>query len=335
MNVLMLTRLELKKMLKTNVAIVGIILTIMIMSIVTFVEYNDTKSSVTTSTSTSIDWREREEFLLSESENILSDPYYDELETEQILKRLEIAKYRLDNNISKDYYKTSWWFFYDSSFNWVIRFIILITVIVGVFNLTMEFDKKTIRFWAVSPYKRHKILTSKYLATFIYSFMLLAIVFIFGFLSGVIIYGLNSGAAFNVLYGISGPYVMKISTYSIIVVLLKLIEIIFTVSLVFMISMLLKSITFSTIISIITIFIIAPIVLYAGKLNSLYNYLPFNHLDFRKFLDFGTVLPEVNNDFSSVVIQGFTPIVASAIVLIYVILFTIITYTIFCKKDLC
>lgn len=333
MNVLMLTKLELKKMLKTNVAIIGIILTIMIMSVVTFIEYNDTKSS--SMTSTSINWREREEFLLSESQNILSDPYYDEVETEQVLKRLEIAKYRLNNNISKDYYKTSWWFFNDSSFNWVVRFIILITVIIGVFNLTMEFDKKTIRFWAVSPYKRNKILTSKYLATFIYSFMLLGIVFIFGLLSGIIIYGLNSGALFNVLYGINGPYIMKISTYSIIVVLLKFIEIIFTVSLVFMIGMLLKSIAFSTIVSIITTFIIAPIVLYAGKVNNLYNYLPFNHLDFRKFLDFGTVLPEVNNDFSSIILQGFTPIIAGTIVFIYILLFTIITYTIFCKNDLC
>lgn len=329
----MLAKLELKKMLKTNVAIIGIILTVMIMSIVTFVEYNDTKSSVITSTS--IDWREREEFLLSESQNILSDPFYNEIQTEQILKRLEIAKYRLNNNISKDYYKTSWWFFNDSSFNWIIRFIILITVIVGVFNLTMEFDKKTIRFWAVSPYKRYKILTSKYLATFIYSFMLLGIVFIMGLLSGVIIYRLNSDISLNVLYGINGLYTIKISTYSIIVVLLKFIEIIFTVSLVFMISMLLKSIAFSTIVSIITTFVISPIVLYAGKFNNLYNYLPFNHLDFRKFLDFGTVLPEVNSDFSSVVLQGFTPLIASIIMLSYVVLFTVITYTVFCKKDLC
>lgn len=93
----------------------GILLTIMIMSILAFAEYNDVQTS--NRTSTSINWREREEFLLFQSESILNDPFYDEVQKEQILKRLEIAKYRLDNDISKDYYKTSWWFFNDKSFN--------------------------------------------------------------------------------------------------------------------------------------------------------------------------------------------------------------------------
>lgn len=151
----------------------GILLTIMIMSILAFAEYNDVQTS--NRTSTSINWREREEFLLFQSESILNDPFYDEVQKEQILKRLEIAKYRLDNVASS-----------------------------------------------------------------------------------------------NVLYGVNGPYVIGIATYSIIIVLLKLIEIIFTVSLVFMISMLLKSISPSALTSILTTFIVSPIMLYAGMIVLIY-----------------------------------------------------------------
>ena len=100
-----------------------------------------------------------------------------------------------------------------------------------------------------------------------------------------------------------------------------------------MISVLLKSVSFATITSIVTIFVISPVVLYGGKMMDYLNYLPFNHLDFRKFLDFGTILPNVNNDFDSIIIQGFTPTIASLIIMLYISMFMSITYVVFCKRD--
>ena len=154
-----------------------------------------------------------------------------------------------------------------------------------------------------------------------------------GLLSGIIIHGFDRISSQTILYGVNGPYVISTALYSVIIVLLKLVELIFSIALAFMIAVLLKSVSFATMTSIITIFLVSPVVLYAGKMSRLINYLPFNHLDFRKFLDYGTVLPQINNDFQSIVIQGFTPVIAALIVGAYIALFMAITYGVFCKRD--
>lgn len=336
-DILNLSKLEFSKMFKTKIAKIGIILSFLIMIGLTISEYSDMKRvreyESTNGTSATFDWREREEYLISQKESMLSDPYYDDIQRDEINKRIEIAEYRLEYNITKDYEKNIWWFFADNSFNWVFRFIILTVVLVGVFNVASEYNNKTINMWLVSPYKRWKVLTSKYLAILIYGLEILGIVLVMGLLSGIIIHGFDRISSQTILYGVNGPYVISTALYSVIIVLLKLVELIFSIALAFMIAVLLKSVSFATITSIITIFLVSPVVLYAGKMSRLINYLPFNHLDFRKFLDYGTVLPQINNDFQSIVIQGFTPVIAALIVGAYIALFMAITYGVFCKRD--
>lgn len=336
-DVLYLSKLEFSKMFKTKIAKVGIILAFIIMIGVTISEYSDMKRvreyESANGTLESWDWREREEYLISQKESMLSDPYYNEIDRKQIERRVEIAEYRLEHNITKDYEKNMWWFFADNSFNWVFRFIILIVVLVGVFNVSSEYNNKTINMWLVSPYKRWKVLTSKYLAIIGYGAIILGIVLFMGLLSGIIIHGFDRVSSEAILYGVNGPYTISTALYSIVIVLLKLVELIFSISLAFMISVLLKSVSFATITSIVTIFVISPVVLYGGKMMNYLNYLPFNHLDFRKFLDFGTILPNVNNDFDSIIIQGFTPTIAALIIMVYISMFMSITYGVFCKRD--
>ena len=330
-DVLYLSKLEFSKMFKTKIAKVGIILAFIIMIGLTISEYSDMKRvreyESANGTSESWDWREREEYLISQKESMLSDPYYNESDRKQIERRVEIAEYRLEHNITKDYEKNMWWFFADNSFNWVFRFIILIVVLVGVFNVSSEYNNKTINMWLVSPYKRWKVLTSKYLAIIGYGAIILGIVLFMGLLSGIIIHGFDRVSSEAILYGVNGPYTISTALYSIVIV-----ELIFSISLAFMISVLLKSVSFATITSIVTIFVISPVVLYGGKMMNYLNYLPFNHLDFRKFLDFGTILPNVNNDFDSIIIQGFTPTIAALIIMVYISMFMSITYGVFCKR---
>lgn len=148
-DVLYLSKLEFSKMFKTKIARVGIILAFIIMIGLTISEYSDIKRvreyESANGTSESWDWREREEYLISQKESMISDPYYNEIDREQIERRVEIAEYRLEHNITKDYEKNIWWFFADNSFNWVFRFIILIVVLVGVFNVSSEYNNKTIK----------------------------------------------------------------------------------------------------------------------------------------------------------------------------------------------
>lgn len=336
-DIIKLSKLEFGKLFKTKTAKLGIILSFFIMITLTISEYNDIKRvreyEKINESSEEWDWRGREEFMLSQKDSMLNDPYYDEMEKTQISRRMEIAEYRLENDIFKDYEKNIWWFFADNSFNWVFRFIILIVVMVGVFNVASEYNNKTINMWLISPYKRWKVLTSKYLSVLEYGLIILGIVFVMGVLSGVIIHGFDRVNSQVVLYGINGPYVMRTALYSIIIVLLKLVELVFAITLAFMIAVLLKSVSFATISSILTIFVVSPVVLYGGKMLNYLNYLPFNHLDFRKFLDFGTIMPSVNNDFDSIVIQGFTPSIAALVIILYIATFMGVTYGVFCKRD--
>lgn len=83
-DIIKLSKLEFGKLFKTKTAKLGIILSFFIMITLTISEYNDIKRvreyEKINESSEEWDWRGREEFMLSQKDSMLNDPYYDEME---------------------------------------------------------------------------------------------------------------------------------------------------------------------------------------------------------------------------------------------------------------
>ncbi|MGL4338217.1 MAG: ABC transporter permease subunit [Turicibacter sp.] len=334
-DILILTRGELKKYFKLKSVMVGVIATILIMIGLTTVEYQDMKAYRENADYKEevMSWREREENTIKFGQEILTDRYYTEIEREQITRRMEIAQYRLDHDLEKDIYKDMWWFFNDDTFEWIIRLIIIIVVFAGCANIGGEYSGKTINQVMLLPYKRYKILTGKILAMLSLGLILYSMVFVLGVGSGLVIHGFNSDSMEVILYLSNKITIMSMAKYSLIIVALKLVELVFSVALAVFIAILAKSAVSSSIIAMLVTLLATPLTLFASQHYHSLNYLPFTNLDFRRYLDFGTYLPSIESGFESVVVAGVTPMISAMIVLVSVGALIGISYGIFIKRD--
>ncbi|MDU2288732.1 MAG: ABC transporter permease subunit [Clostridium celatum] len=197
-----------------------------------------------------------------------------------------------------------------------------------------EYTNKTINPLLLLPYKRYKILISKYLATLIYGLISFALVIVLGILSGLIVYGFGATGGVIVLYGFNKPYTLSMFSYSMIVVILQLINIIFYTILSFLIGVVLKSVSVATIVTVLTLTIIYPLNAFAASYYDFLKYFPFVNLDFRKFLEFGSTMPSIEFNFQSAVYSGVTPLISVILILTYMTIFILITFYYFCKKDI-
>ncbi|MDU3721700.1 ABC transporter permease subunit [Clostridium celatum] len=339
-DILNLTKWEFYKILKNRISLIMLAILTIVMCILTFNEFNDYKRyknlESTDSSLLNLDtnWQEREELLINSIDDYMNDPYYSDIEKEAIYKRYEIAKYKLETNTQRQLYKNKWYFFSDNTFKWVSMLVVLFVSIIGAFNLSTEYTNKTINPLLLLPYKRYKILIAKYLSTLLYGLISFGLVIILGILSGIIVYGFGASGGVVILYGNSGPYTLPMFTYSMIVVALQLINIVFYTILSFLIAVVLKSVAVATIATVLSLTIISPLNAFCADYYDIFKFLPFVNIDFRKFLEFGSTLPAIEFNFESTVYSGITPTIASLILAAYCLIFIFITYYIFCKKDI-
>lgn len=279
-------------------------------------------------------WQEREENLVKYAKESLTDPYYTDLQKEQIKRRIEIAEYRLEHNIEKDIYKNVWWFFNDNAFNVVFTLVLLVVILAGCINIGGEYNNKTMQQMCLLPYKRSKIVTAKLLTLLLFGGMLYAVVFVIGLLSGMLIHGTAGFNASVVLYFGANITTMNMSVYSILLVLLKLIELFFFISFAGFISFVTRSATVSTIISVLAVLFGEPISTMLSQYYNVMNYSPFTQLNFRRYLDFGTTMPAIENWFENGVVEGVTPGISFVIVMVVIVTCTISTYAVVKRQEL-
>lgn len=338
MDILRLSKCEFAKIMKTGMAKVLLVILSVIMIGITVSEYNQHQADQDPAVQAAEEafdsrWQERENFLLSESQSYMEDPYYSDIQKEAIRKRLEIAEYKLEHNISRNIYKNTWYFFSDSMFKWVSIIVSLFAALIAAFSVASEYNDRTITQILLLPYKRSKILTAKYMASFMYAAICLGIVIVLGILSGAIVYGFSLSNDSIILSGVNGPYLMSGFTYSITVVLMKLLEIALMIFLAIMIAILSKSTALATILTALTLIIVKPFSLFASAYNDLWQYTPFLNSDLRKYLEFGSVMPGIENGFNNNVIAGMSWQISLAIVIAYCAVFAFIAYGSFCKQD--
>ncbi|TCZ78904.1 ABC transporter permease [Paenibacillus albiflavus] len=121
--------------------------------------------------------------------------------TNNIENRIKISEYRLEHNLNP-YENTLW-----SSMNnmaMLTSLVTLLTIIVAADMIAAEFSWGTIKLLLIRPATRTKILINKYIATLLFSLVLLIVMFITSFLLGAITEGFTGLSQVDLYIGSDG-----------------------------------------------------------------------------------------------------------------------------------
>lgn len=110
-------------------------------------------------------------------------------------KIIKTNNYRIEHNLPREQGKIVWGFVTDLAST--ISLVSLFTIIIAAGIVAREFNSGTIKLLLIRPFKRWKVLLSKYLAVLLFALDALIILFVASFLVGGIFYGWS---------GVSQPY---------------------------------------------------------------------------------------------------------------------------------
>ena len=108
-------------------------------------------------------------------------------------KQIAINEYRIKHDLAPDQERTVWTFLRDSTD--FISFAGLFVIIVAAGIVAHEFSWGTIKILLIKPYRRWKVLLSKYLSVNLFFLLMLAVVFVTAGITGFVLFG--SGEAAN------------------------------------------------------------------------------------------------------------------------------------------
>lgn len=235
----------------------------------------------------------------------------------EIESQIIVSQYRLDNNIPP----------HDSLWNGVMQaadFIVLVTMLTVIIAADMvagEFSTGTIKMLLIRPANRSKILLSKYLATLLFSFLLLVLLFATAF----VIYGLYQGFS-----GMNDPYIYASSDGIVNVVNMvphvlstygyQCIGLIMIVTLAFMISTVFRSSALAITLSLLFLFIGPAIAFFLSRYDWV-KYFLFANTDLTQYLR------------GQPLVEGMTLQFSIMVLIAYFIIFNALTWTIFNKRD--
>lgn len=230
---------------------------------------------------------------------------------------LVIYKYAYDNDIAYNYY-TNWKFVKSAS--WITILIMLFIILKASDSIPLEYSNGTIKQLLIRPYKRWKILLSKFLSLIFESLVFYTLLFLATFILGSIFFGFK-GASYDILLKNGLPVKVSILTYCLEVYLCDFAKIIVLISLALMISILLKNSSASVAITLVLLFSGSLATQFLGK-YSFAKFLIFPNLSLKQYLP-GGAIP----------IKGLTMEFSLVVILIYFAVFTAISFRIFTKRD--
>ncbi len=269
-------------------------------------------------------WREELESEIAALEEDLQTAE-EEWEKELIIYEIETNKAYLAENINPDTY-SNWHFMNDTVFVVMILMVVLFTAIVASASVSAEFSSGTIKQLLIRPHFRWQVLFSKYLAVLMYSLIMLAALIIFGFLIGTLFFGAGD---FNTRFFESdldsNRTVMVVGKQFFLKVLYFLPGLIIITTISFMLSTLFKNQSLAVGVSIFVLLVsstLGGIIIFLAEKYTWAKFLIFPYLDLTVFATQDTILQDVNLP------------MALLILAVYYVIFMVLTFTIFQKRDI-
>ncbi|MFF2754631.1 ABC transporter permease [Psychrobacillus sp. NPDC058041] len=230
---------------------------------------------------------------------------------------LAVEKYRLEHNVAPISSESVTGFI--SSLPDMLSIITLFTVIVAAGIVASEFSQGTIKMLLTRPVKRWKLLTSKLLTVGIFAIVMSIILFVFGVIGAYIFFDSVPGMNLDVVNG----QVIEVSFWGRVLLLtgLSLVNVFVIGTLAFMIGSVFRSSSLAIGISIFLMFMGVNITFMLAR------------FDFAKYILFAnTNLTQYIGD-NHPIIAGLTMPFSIVVILVYVIVFLVISYWSFIKRD--
>lgn len=234
--------------------------------------------------------------------------------------QIAINQYRIENDIPPSYVDYSMWSFIDES-SLMITFVGLFVIIIASGIVANEYSRGTIKMLLVKPYKRWKILLSKYITVILSLLFLLAILFITAAITGALFFGLGDTNAVYLTYENGQVIEQSLLLYLIKLYVLSSVSTLLLATMAFMISAVFRTSGLAVGISIFLL-LVGPIV--TSNLANHFEwtkYTLFANTDLMQYLE-GTVL-----------MDGMTLEFSLVILAIHLILFLAISFYLFNKRD--
>ncbi|PEF40716.1 hypothetical protein CON84_03525 [Bacillus sp. AFS094228] len=273
---------------------------------------------------TNKDWKQEINADIQEQEKALEAKEISEEEKAAIMEEITYNKQLLADNINPDL-NTNWTYMAEWTTS-LTSFVTLFVVIVCSSLVSSEFSDGTIKQLLIRPYKRWKILLSKYITSLLFAALLLASLLIFSYLIGIIFFGNGSysdkimdPASFEFSPVVVGEYFVDMIVYWIPGFL-----VITTIA--FMLSTLFKNQALAVGISIFILFASSTLNMVIQSFIGKYEWLKFvlfPHLDLRGYIS-GTI------DMFDGATLGFS----MGVLGIYYLIFLALTFFFFQKKDI-
>jgi ABC-2 type transport system permease protein len=235
-------------------------------------------------------------------------------------KQLAINEYRLEHNIAPIESTTFWGNTLGSAD--IIMFITLFTVIVAAGAVASEFSWGTIKLLLIRPATRGKILLSKYVSTILFAILLLVILLITSMLTGGILFGFERLDIPHLAY--QDGKVVEIAMLSHVLSLygLNSIMLIMMVTFAFMISTVFRSSSLAIGLAIFLMFMGGQVTFLIAQKFDWAKYILFANTDLTQYID-GVPM-----------VKGMTMSFSITMLAIYFIVFNVLSWFIFRKRDI-
>jgi ABC-2 type transport system permease protein len=273
--------------------------------------------SVKTGEEVEVDWKLGVQEELEGVHIQLEQPNLEASEKDRLVEKEKILNYRLANSIQP----------VDSSSRESIianatgigGLVLLLTVIVAAGIVAVEFTQGTIKMLLTRPIKRWKILTSKYITVLLFGITLMLVGFVLTVICAYILF--PSGSGQELLW--NGKEVVEASAWAqgLYKLLLSFGNVIITATFAFMIGSVFRSNGLAIGLSLFIYFTGSVVVALLARYE-IAKYLLFTHMD----------LTIYTTDFR--IIEGLTLPFSLAVLAVYLVVFLIISYMTFTKRDI-
>ena len=235
------------------------------------------------------------------------------------VKQIKINEYSIKNDIQPVQANTLWGFVNLSS--GFIMFISLFAIIIGSGIVASEFSGGTIKLLLIRPSKRWKILVSKYLTVILYALFMLILAFSFSFLLGGILFSFKGVNQPFLKYANGGVQEVNMVAHIIGIYALKSVNLVMMVTLAFMISTVFRNSGLAIGIGVFLLTMGSFVTNILAQLFTWPKYILFANTDLTQYT---TGNPLIN---------GMTMSFSVTMILIYFVIFNMISFLGFTKRD--
>lgn len=238
--------------------------------------------------------------------------------TQPLKEEILLNEYRLENDIPPVESETLWGFMISAPD--FTAFASMFAIVVGAGIVASEFTTGTIKLLLIRPVNRFKILLSKFIATLLFAFVLIIVLFVSSFIVGSLLYGFK-GMDLPYLVYVNGEFVERHMLTQIVSLFgFNSIDLIMMVTFAFMISTVFRSSSLAIGLSLFLMFTGQQMVMLLSQYNWV-KYILFANTNLMQYTR-GTPL-----------VEGMSMSFSITILVIYFLLFTVISWFIFEKRD--